>query len=105
MLPAWEGDPLSAFLSQAEWNERVSVLKLPDIYALLRHVHATFQQVTTITQAISSARNRPVASAPGRPVSESGRLCYGDGNQGRGNRGRRAVHVAFAPAAVGDLQT
>ena len=68
MLPAWEGDPLSAFLSQAEWNERVSVLKLPDIYALLRHVHATFQQVTTITQAISSARNRPVASAPYTPT-------------------------------------
>ncbi len=34
--------------------------------------------------------------APGRPVSESGRLCRGDGNQGRANRGRRAVHVAFA---------
>ena len=33
--------------------------------------------------------------APGQPGSEYGRLCRGDGNQG-GNRGRRAVHVAFA---------
>src|SRR5207249_9189086 len=37
--------------------------------------------------------------APGRRVSENGRLCRGDGNQGRGNRGRRAVHVAFYEAA------
>src|SRR5213593_4023865 len=29
-------------------------------------------------------------------VSFDGRLCRGDGNQGRGNRGRRAVHVGFA---------
>ncbi len=29
-----------------------------------------------------------VASAPGRPVSESGRLCYGDGAHGRGGRRR-----------------
>jgi predicted ATPase len=36
--------------------------------------------------------------APGRPVSEYGRLRRGDGNQGRGNRGRRAVHIAFALA-------
>jgi len=50
VLPAWEGDPLSTFLSQAQWNEHVSVLKLPDIYALLRHVHAAFRQVTTITE-------------------------------------------------------
>jgi hypothetical protein len=33
-------------------------------------------------------------------VSENGRLCRGDGNQGRGNRGRKAVHVAFALAAA-----
>src|SRR2546428_11215135 len=38
--------------------------------------------------------------APGRPVSENGRLYRGDGNQGRGNRGRKAVHVAFALAAA-----
>src|SRR6266436_6292537 len=31
-------------------------------------------------------------------VSFNGRLCRGDGNQGRGNRGRKAVHVAFALA-------
>jgi len=33
-------------------------------------------------------------------TSEYGRLCRGDGNQGRGNRGRKAVHVAFALAAA-----
>ena len=35
------------------------------------------------------ARTRiAVASGPGRPVSESGRLCYGDGAHGRGGRRR-----------------
>src|SRR5207245_3723866 len=29
-----------------------------------------------------------VASAPGRPASESGRLCYGDGAHGQGGRRR-----------------
>src|SRR6266481_6278078 len=29
-----------------------------------------------------------VAAAPGRPVSESGRLCRGDGGHGRGGRRR-----------------
>ena len=33
-------------------------------------------------------------------VSFNDRLCRGDGNQGRGNRGRKAVHVAFALAAA-----
>ena len=32
-----------------------------------------------------------VASAPGRPVSESGRLCRGEGNQGRDKRGRLLI--------------
>ncbi len=50
VLPAWEGDPLSTFLSQAQWNERVSALKLPDVYVLLQRVHAVFQQVGTITE-------------------------------------------------------
>jgi MFS family permease len=42
-------------------------------------------------------RDRCGIGAPGRPVSENGRLCRGDGNQGQGNRGRKAVHVASAP--------
>jgi hypothetical protein len=49
-LPGWEGDPLSAFLADAQRNERVSALKLPDVYALLQRVHATFQQVAEITE-------------------------------------------------------
>jgi hypothetical protein len=43
-----------------------------------------------------------VASAPGRPASEYGRLCHGDGAQGRGDRCRR-VPVLYAPAPPGAL--
>ena len=50
VLPAWEGDPLSRFLSDAQRNERVSSLKMPDVYALLQRVHVTFQQVGAITE-------------------------------------------------------
>jgi hypothetical protein len=50
VLPAWEGDPLSKFLSDAQWNERVSALKMPNLYALLRRVHAAFEQVASITE-------------------------------------------------------
>jgi hypothetical protein len=50
MLRAWEGDPLSTFLSDAQRNERVSALKLPGVYTLLQRVHAAFQQVATITE-------------------------------------------------------
>jgi hypothetical protein len=50
VLPSWESDPLSTFLSDAQRNERVSSLKMPDLYALLRGVHAAFQQVATITE-------------------------------------------------------
>jgi len=49
-LPTWEADPLSRFLSDAQRNERVSSLNMRDVYALLRNVHATFQQVATITE-------------------------------------------------------
>jgi hypothetical protein len=49
-LPAWETDELSAFLSTAQRNERVTALKMPDVYALLRHVHDVFVQVAAITE-------------------------------------------------------
>src|SRR6266446_3596576 len=48
--PAWESDPLSAFISLAQWNERVIALKLPEVYALLRRVHAAFRRVAEITE-------------------------------------------------------
>ena len=48
--PPWEGDPLSTFLSQAQRNERVSSLKMPGVYDLLRHVHGTFRLVAEITE-------------------------------------------------------
>ena len=50
ILPAWEGDPLSTFLSDAQRNERITALKLPDIYTLLQRMHAVFQQLATITE-------------------------------------------------------
>src|SRR5437773_11857768 len=50
VLPPWEGDPLSTFLSEAQWNERASAVNMRDVYALLQRVHAAFQQVTAITE-------------------------------------------------------
>ncbi len=49
-LPPWGGDPLSTALSDAQRNELVSSLNLPDVYALLQRVHAAFQQVSAITE-------------------------------------------------------
>jgi hypothetical protein len=49
-LPPWEGDALSTFLSEAQWNERVSPLKMANVYSLLRRVHDAFRQVMTITE-------------------------------------------------------
>lgn len=59
VLPGWEGDPLSTFLSDAQRNERVSALKMPDIYALLQRVHGVFQQVATITEKEHTASLLP----------------------------------------------
>lgn len=59
MLPPWEDDPLSRFLSDAQRNERVSSLNMPDVYALLRSVHAAFQQVATITEKEHDANLLP----------------------------------------------
>src|SRR6266481_3420516 len=50
VLPPWEGDDLSALLSSAQRNERISALKMPDVYALLRRVNAAFVQVAAITE-------------------------------------------------------
>jgi hypothetical protein len=58
-LPAWGDDSLSTFLSDAQRNERVSSLKMPQIYALLRHVHATFQQVAATTEKGNSPNLLP----------------------------------------------
>src|SRR2546426_9277290 len=49
-LPPWESDDLSAFLSTAQRNERVSALKVPDVYALLQRVNDAFVQVATLTE-------------------------------------------------------
>ncbi len=48
--PAWGNDPLSTFLSDAQRNERVSPLKMPDVYALLQRVHGAFEMVREITE-------------------------------------------------------
>jgi len=59
VLPSWESDPLSTFLSDAQRNERVSALKMPDVYALLQRVHGVFQQVATITEKEHTASLLP----------------------------------------------
>jgi len=46
-LPPWEKDPLSSFLANAAFNERASSVNLPEVYLLLKRVHATFDCVAT----------------------------------------------------------
>ena len=58
-LPAWGHDPLSAFLSDAQRNERVTALTLPDVYALLQRLYAAFAQVASITESEDTANLLP----------------------------------------------
>lgn len=58
-LPAWDNEPLSAFFSDAERNERVTSLKMPDVYGLLQRVHRTFLQVQQITEKDNNPNLRP----------------------------------------------
>jgi hypothetical protein len=44
-VPPWEDDALSLFFRHAALNERVSSLKLPRVYGLLKQIHATFNCV------------------------------------------------------------
>lgn len=42
--PEWETDSLSAFLKEAEYNGRVTALKFPPVFDLLKRVHMTLKQ-------------------------------------------------------------
>jgi hypothetical protein len=42
--PDWGGDLLSEFFKDAQYNERVSALKLPGTYNLLGHIHSLFRK-------------------------------------------------------------
>ena len=44
-LPLWDNDPLSSLLADASRNERITALKLPKVYSLLKQVHAVFESV------------------------------------------------------------
>jgi hypothetical protein len=41
--PAWESDSLSKYFRDAEYNERVTALKYPTVYSLLRSVQEAFE--------------------------------------------------------------
>jgi hypothetical protein len=45
MPPPWERDPLSAFMSEAEHNTRVSSLKWPDVYEVQQRAHGLLLRV------------------------------------------------------------
>lgn len=49
-IPPWGDDALSQFLSSAQENERISSLNMPELYELLQHVNAIFQDVMDITE-------------------------------------------------------
>jgi hypothetical protein len=48
--PPWGDDPLSTFLKNAEYNDRVSALNLASVYALLKRVHAAFGRVQSAVE-------------------------------------------------------
>src|SRR5882724_11866204 len=57
--PSWEGDPLSKFLADAQYNERVTPLRMPDVYELLRRVHDAFKGVADVTEKDNDANRLP----------------------------------------------
>jgi len=58
-LPAWADDPLSTFLSNAQWNECATAANVRDLYALLQRVHGAFEQLTAITEKESNKHLLP----------------------------------------------
>jgi hypothetical protein len=58
-LPPWGGDPLSTFLSNAQWNERALAVNAPDLYALLQRVHGSFEQLAAMTEKESNEHLLP----------------------------------------------
>jgi len=58
-LPPWGDDPLSTFLSNAQWNERALGVNVPDLYALLQRVHGVFERVAAITEKESNEHLLP----------------------------------------------
>jgi hypothetical protein len=58
-LPPWGVDPLSTFLSNAQWNERALAVNVPDLYALLQRVHGAFEHVAAITEKESNEHLLP----------------------------------------------
>ena len=59
--PGWDGDSLSKYFRDAEYNERVTAINYPEVFRLLRFVQATLELVE---EAIESARG------PARPLPQ-----------------------------------
>ena len=59
--PGWDGDSLSKYFRDAEYNERVTAINYPEVFRLLRFVQASFELVE---EAIESARG------PARPLPQ-----------------------------------
>ncbi len=49
-FPPWDNDPLSQFLSKAQWNERASAVNLPDIWAVLRRSFGVLDSVMAMIE-------------------------------------------------------
>lgn len=48
--PPWGNDTLSTFLSNAQQNERITSINMPDVYALLQRTQAIFERLMEITE-------------------------------------------------------
>jgi hypothetical protein len=50
VIPPWGDDPLSKLISHAQENERISSLKMADVYSLLQQIHAAFERLLDVTE-------------------------------------------------------
>jgi hypothetical protein len=55
--PPWGDDPLSKFMSDAEFNARACVVNYPDIYDLLRRAHELLKRVCEVLEKDPADRN------------------------------------------------
>ena len=107
-VPTWGDDPLSTLLSDAQYNERVTPLKMPDVYALLQRVHLTLLRVQEITDKVSDLNLLPTRllmarthsawlASPAPPTNASlGRCRRRTGSSGASRR--TGARCRFAPS-------
>jgi len=85
--PPWDDDPLSKFMSDAEYNARACVVNYHDVYDVLRRAHELLKHVCEMLEKDPADPN---LSAPRRALPP-----------GAGRARRRVLHAEPCPANGG----